>query len=117
MAKQLINIPKVMITIFWDPFGIHILAALSEKTFFDAEYFIDSVLTPIEQFPVTHAVAIQKQILVTRMDNSRIHKSKAATQKITSMRVTIAPHLAYSPDFVLSDFFLFGYVKQKIVGQ
>jgi hypothetical protein len=106
-----------MITIFWDPFGIHILAALSEKTFFDAEYFIDYVLIPTEQFPVTHASAIQKQTLVIQIDNSRIHKSKAATRKITSMRVTIALHPAYSPDLAPSDFFLFGYIKQKIVGQ
>jgi hypothetical protein len=45
VAKQLINIPKVMITIFWTPFGIHVLAALPERTSFDAEYFIDYVLT------------------------------------------------------------------------
>jgi hypothetical protein len=33
------------------------------------------------------------------------------------MRVAIAPHLAYSPDLIPSYFFLFGYIKQKIIGQ
>jgi hypothetical protein len=27
-----------------------------------------------------------------------------------------APHLPYSPDLAPSDFFLFGYVKQKLMG-
>jgi hypothetical protein len=43
--------------------------------------------------------------------------SKTATRKIASMRVTIAPHPAYSPDLAPLDFFLFGYIKKKIVGQ
>jgi hypothetical protein len=117
MAKQLINKPKVMITIFWNPFGIRVLAALSEKTSFDAEYFIDYVLILIEQLPVTHGDAIRKQTLVIHMDNLPIHKSKAATRKIASMRVTITPHPVYSQDLAPLDFFLFGYIKQKIAGQ
>jgi hypothetical protein len=31
-------------------------------------------------------------------------------------RMKRAPHLPYSPDLALSDFFLFGYVKGKLVG-
>jgi hypothetical protein len=50
VAKHLINIPKVMITIFWNPFGIHVLAALPERTSLDAEYFIDYVLTQLNSF-------------------------------------------------------------------
>jgi hypothetical protein len=50
VAKQLISIPKVMITIFWNPFGIHVLAALPKRALFDAEYFIDYVLTQLNNF-------------------------------------------------------------------
>jgi histone-lysine N-methyltransferase SETMAR len=116
VAKQLINTPKVMVTIFWNPFGIHVLAALPEKTSFDAGYFVDYVLTPIEELSVMYKTASQKQKLVIHMDNSPIHKSKAAIQKIASMWVKIAPHPLYSQNMAPSDFFLFGYIKQKIVG-
>jgi transposase len=51
------------------------------------------------------------------MDNSPIHKSKAAIQRIASMRVKLAHHPPYSPDLAPSDFFLFGYIKQKIARQ
>jgi histone-lysine N-methyltransferase SETMAR len=104
VARQLINTPKVMVTIFWNPFGIHVLAAFPEKTSFDAGYFVDYVLAPIAELPVMHTAASQKQKLVIHMDNSPIHKSKAAIQKIASMRVKLAPHPPYSPDLAPSDF-------------
>jgi hypothetical protein len=63
VAKQLINTPKSMITIFWNPFDIQVLATLPEKTSFDAEYFIDYVLTTVEELPAMHAAVTQKQPL------------------------------------------------------
>jgi hypothetical protein len=107
----------VIVTIFWNTFGIHVLAALSEKTSFDAEYFVDYVLTLITKLPVMHTAASQKQKLVIHMDNLPIHKSKAAIRKFASMLVKLAPHPSYSPDLAPSNFFLFGYIKQKITGQ
>jgi hypothetical protein len=98
VAKQLINIPQIMITIFWNPFGIQVLAALPEKTSFDAEYFINYVLTPIEELSAMRAAVTQKQTLVIYMDNSQIYESKAAIQKIASLRLKIVPHSLYSPD-------------------
>jgi transposase len=50
------------------------------------------------------------------MDNSPIHRSRAVTEKVGSLRLALAPHPAYSPDLAPSDFFLFGYLKEKIVG-
>jgi histone-lysine N-methyltransferase SETMAR len=63
------------------------------------------------------AAVTQKQILVIHLDNSPIHKSKAAIQKIASLRLKIANHPPYSPDLAQSDFLLFEYIKQKIAGQ
>jgi transposase len=80
---------------------------LPEKTSFDAKYFVDYVFTSITELSVMHTAASQKQKLVIHMDNSPIHKSKAAVQKIVSMRVKLAPHPPYSPDLTPSDFFLF----------
>jgi hypothetical protein len=41
VAKQLIDTPKIMITIFWNAFGIQVLALFPEKTSFGAEYLND----------------------------------------------------------------------------
>jgi hypothetical protein len=116
VAKQLINPVKIIITIFWNRFGIQVLAALPEKISFNAEYMIDYVLTRIEELSAIRAAVTQKQTLVIHMDNSPIRKSKPAIQKIASLRLKIAPHPPYSPDLALSDFLIFGYIKQKIVG-
>jgi hypothetical protein len=70
-----------MVTIFWNPFGIHVFNTLPEKTSFDAGYFVDYVLISIAELPVMHTVASRKQKLVIHMDNSPIHKLKAAIQK------------------------------------
>jgi histone-lysine N-methyltransferase SETMAR len=104
VARQLINTPKVMVTIFWNSFGIHVLAELSEKTSFDAGYFVDYVLTRIEELPIMHTAVSQKEKLIIHTDNSLIHKSRAAIQKIKSMPVKLAPHPPYSPDLAPSDF-------------
>jgi hypothetical protein len=74
VASQLINTPKVMVTIFWNPFDIHALTALSEKTSFDAGHFIDYVLTPIAELSVLYTAASQNQKLVIHLDNSPIRK-------------------------------------------
>jgi transposase len=49
------------------------------------------------------------------MDNSPVHKSRGVTEKIASLRLALAPNLPYSPDLAPSDFFLFGYLKEKMV--
>jgi transposase len=50
------------------------------------------------------------------MDNLPIHKSKVTRAKLSQMPVRLAPHPPYSPDLTPSDFFLFGYLKTKMLG-
>jgi hypothetical protein len=56
-----------------------------------------------------HAAAIEKQTFVIHIENSSIHKSKAAIEKIASMRVIIVPHPTDSPDLASSNFFFWIY--------
>jgi hypothetical protein len=50
------------------------------------------------------------------MDNAPIQKAKASHARLSQMPVHLAPHPLYSPALVPSDFFLFGYLKSKLVG-
>jgi hypothetical protein len=50
------------------------------------------------------------------MDNSRIDKSRAVTEKGASLRLALTSHSTYSLDLAPSDFFLFGYMKEKMIG-
>jgi hypothetical protein len=47
-------------------------------------------------------------------DNARPHKCKQSQECIQASKVKRLPHSVYGPDFVPSDFFLFGYLKEKL---
>jgi hypothetical protein len=48
------------------------------------------------------------------MDKACPRNSERAQKRIQPSRAERLPHLAYSPDLVLSDFFLFEYVNNKL---
>jgi hypothetical protein len=49
-------------------------------------------------------------------DNARPHTATVSTNDITDNEIKRAPHPPYSPDLAPSDFFLFGYMKKKLMG-
>jgi hypothetical protein len=50
------------------------------------------------------------------VDNSPIRKSEVVREKLSQMHVHLAPHSHYAPDLAPLDFFLFGYLKEKMLG-
>jgi hypothetical protein len=50
------------------------------------------------------------------MDKSLIQEAKVVKAELSQMPIHLASHPPYSPDPVPSDFFLFGYLKEKTVG-
>jgi histone-lysine N-methyltransferase SETMAR len=55
--------------------------------------------------------------LQLRLDNCRIHFSKATEQLITENHIGITPHPPYNPDLAPSNFWFFGHVNTLLVGQ
>lgn len=51
------------------------------------------------------------------MDNSPIHKSNLTQSFISSHGLYMPKHPPYSPDISPCDFYLFGYLKNKIIGK
>jgi hypothetical protein len=114
VAKHLINTPKVKVTVFWNSTGLHVFDCLPEDRSFDAAYFIDHNLSKMEKLPDVRAAVNEKQKFIFHMDNSPIYLSKAVMERIKNIPLELAPHLPYSSDLALSDFFLFSYLKQKL---
>jgi hypothetical protein len=54
--------------------------------------------------------------MIVRADNALPHTAKMTSQFMEQNSMERAPHPAYSPDLALSDFSLFGYVKQLLSG-
>jgi hypothetical protein len=116
MVRRLINTPKIMVTVFWNSSGFYVNRFLESGTSFKSAFFTDYVFSDIERLPILHTAVQQKQKFVLHMDNSPVQKSIAVTEKVASLRLALAPHSQYSPDLTPSNFFLFDYLKEKIVG-
>jgi hypothetical protein len=114
VARRLINTPKVMVTVFWNPTGIHILHCLPEDRLFNTAYFIDHVLSKIKKLLDVRAAASEKEKFILHMNDSLVHRSKAGMERVEAISLEFAPHPPYSTNLAPSDFFLFGYTKQRI---
>jgi transposase len=52
--------------------------------------------------------------LLLQHDNARPHTSAATSAAVDSIGFEVVPHPPYSPDLVLSDFWLFGALKKHL---
>jgi hypothetical protein len=92
VARRLINTPKIMVTVFWNPNGLYINRFLEISTSFNSTYSTNYVLNDIERLSALHTAIQQKKKFVLYMDNSLVHKSCAVTEKVASLRLALAPH-------------------------
>ena len=106
-----------MVTIFWNPDGLQLINACDSNDTFDSQYFIEHVLKPITNSDIVAKSKRQKQRFIIHMDNSHVYKSKLTQSYITSHGLFMPRHPSYSPDISPCDFFIFGYLKSKIIGK
>jgi hypothetical protein len=117
VARQIINIntPKVMVTLFWNPWGVYVSnAVLSESC--NADDFVRHMLQPIHSLQIVAVAYKEEKKFILHIDNSPIHKAKVAKAKLSQIRIHLAPHPPYSSNLAPSGFCLFGYLKEKILG-
>jgi hypothetical protein len=54
--------------------------------------------------------------ILLHLDNAPDRDSRLSSEKIESAKAQRVPHLHYNPDRAPSDFFLFGDMKEKLIG-
>jgi hypothetical protein len=92
VARRLINTLKIMVTIFLNSSGLYVNRFLESDTSFNSSHFTDYVLSDIERLSALQTAVQQKKRFVFHMANSPVHKSRAVTEKIASLRLALAPH-------------------------
>jgi transposase len=117
VARPLISTPKLMVTIFWNVWGIHVIDYVPSGESFNSSRFIEQILPTIAGLPARHAAVRQRKAFVLHLENSPMHTSRAVLETMASIPVQLAPHPPYSPDLAPSDFFLFGHLKGKMIGR
>jgi transposase len=95
--------------------GLHVNDFLADESF-NADYIVRNVLTPIYILPIVAVTHEQKKQFIININNSQMHKSKIAKEKLSKIPIHVSPHPLYSPDLVPLDVFLFGYLKEKMIG-
>jgi transposase len=114
--KKMISSPKLMLTIVWNPHGFHIIDILPKGAKFNSDYYISHILTPLAEIKESIGVESQRKLIV-HADNARPHTAKKVEEVLESTGLRNASHPPYSPDLAPSDFFLFGYLKEKMKGE
>jgi transposase len=113
--RQTVQSPKRMLTIVWNPSGFHIVKALPKGGKFSAPYYTNNILIALSDWRRLAGERSPNKLWV-HADNARPHNAKVSTDFIARNRMKQTAHPPYSPDLAPSDFFLFGYVKRKLMG-
>jgi transposase len=99
-------------TIAWNPLGFPLIVGLPKGRTFNAEYYRHNILAELTQlWPEDDG-----RKLVVHADNARTHPAQKCQTFCEGNGLRLAPHPPYSPDLAPSDFFLFGYVKERLKG-
>jgi hypothetical protein len=89
--------------------------ALPKGGKFSAQYYTNNILIVISDWRRLAGKRSPNKLWV-HADNARPQNAKVSTDFIAINQMKQAPHLPYSQDLAPSDFFLFGYVKRKLMG-
>ena len=113
--KKMIGSEKVLLSVYWNPNGFLLIDALPKGSKFNADYYINNILIPLTEngtlYPDTNGRRLNLHV-----DNARPHTAKKSTQTMEYLGLKKVHHPTYSPDIAPSDFFLFGYAKEKLKG-
>jgi histone-lysine N-methyltransferase SETMAR len=106
---------KVMITVFWDCDGLILVGVMPRSATINSEAYISTLNKLKKRFRgVWHGKTPAEMLF--QHDNAHPHTSLRTREHITKMGWTVLPHPSYSPDLTLSDFHLFGALKDAMRG-
>jgi hypothetical protein len=108
------QVKKTMITVFFTATRLIVLNNLSEGQSFIQDYFISEIVPACNKeklrFPRHHPGVT----FSVHIDNSRCHNGRVAIAEFDHRRLGRAEHPPYSPDLSPCDFYLFGFLKEKL---
>jgi hypothetical protein len=81
---------------------------------FNARYYTNNIVVAISDWRC-FSERTEESKLSLHVDNFRPDTAKVSIDYIISNEIKRAPHPPYSPDLAPSHFFLFGYVKRKLI--
>ena len=115
-VRPKISSRKCLICVIWSPMGIHSLLAVPSGSQYNSHFFCDNVLADLKANLTEGSRRKTLQGYFLHLDNAPAHNARISQQAINDLRATRVPQPPYSPDIAPSDFFLFGHIKNEILG-
>jgi hypothetical protein len=102
-VKQQIGTRKFVLTVVWGIDGFYVIELTTKQHNYIAQYFCSDILeslllavSPDGRKPHCHRLSL-------RLDNCRVHRSKASEKFFAENSIIRVPHPPYSPDFAPFD--------------
>jgi hypothetical protein len=111
--KRKINPEKCLASILWSVNAIHSLLDIPKGIMYNTAFVTDTGMPSLIHNVRSQARRKTSKSELVHMDNARHHNSGGAQRYTEVSRAERLPHSAYSSDLAPSDFFLFGYIKEK----
>lgn len=115
-ARRMISSKKAMLTIVWTKKEIFFVDLLPKGTKFCSNYYLHNILEPLVDI-INPPEKRSKTIIHFHQDNARPHTANCIKEFCSENNIKVLPQPPYSPDITPSDFFLFGYIKDKLKGE
>jgi histone-lysine N-methyltransferase SETMAR len=115
-VSQKINTEKCLISVLWSANGIHALLDVPKGDSYNSRFFCEAVMPSVVSNICSHARRKSLKGFYVHLDNASPHNSYQSNECLLATKARRIPQPAYSPDLAPSDFFLFGFLKQKLRG-
>jgi hypothetical protein len=105
---------ETMITIFFTATRLILLNSLPQGPSFTPDYLTSEIAPAFTKEKLRFRRHHSGVAFSTHMDNSRCHNGRMATAEFNRRRLGRTKHPPYSPDLSPCDFWLFGFLKEKL---
>jgi histone-lysine N-methyltransferase SETMAR len=107
---------KRMLTVFFNGDGDFMMNIMPKGSKMDSAYFTREILLPLASHCYGTGRGFRQQKVTVHFDNAPIHGTAGVQQTLAMSELVRMEHPPYSPDLAPCDFFLFGYVKNRLKG-
>jgi transposase len=112
--RRKIDTEKCLISVLWSVNRIHHLIDVLPGMKSNNSFFCDVVMAGLIQNMISSGRRKTFNLFFIHLDTARPHNSKQSQECIQASKAKPLPHSVDSPDLAPSDFFLFGYLTEKL---
>jgi hypothetical protein len=104
-----------MLRVFFNRDGLHLIDILPQNRKMNAGYFAENIVRSLVSVFYPDGRRCRARKYLVHFDNAPIHNSKLVTEKLMEGGLKRMPHPVRSRNRSRCEFFLFGYLKHKLI--